>query len=66
VRFVTRRFITEYSSNSNQCYEHDVTYADGQHHRFQIIDVTNSLKDDHDTKHDKELDHHIKWAGIDF
>lgn len=63
VRFVTRRFISEYSSDKHQFYEHDVEYSDGENHRFEILDLSNSvLKNAQDSKDEKEYEDHIRWG----
>ncbi|CAG5103978.1 Oidioi.mRNA.OKI2018_I69.chr1.g1027.t1.cds [Oikopleura dioica] len=63
VRFVTKRFISEYMSDRHSCYEHELTYTGGEKHYFEIMDLSNKvLKDPDNEKGGEEFDDHIKWG----
>lgn len=63
VRFVTRRFISEYMNDKHTCYEHDAAYSDGETHRFEILDLSNPvLQSAEDEKGEKDFEDNIRWG----
>ena len=64
VRFVTKRYICEYMRNQHSCYEHEVTFGDGNSHRFEILDLSDCRRIDE--KAEKQFEEHIKWGDVFF
>ena len=61
VRFVTRRFISEYMNDRHTCYEHDAVYTDGESHRFDILDLSNPvLQNAEDEKAERDFEAEFK------
>ena len=40
VKFVTRRYISEYLHYENSRYEHEMEFSDGNRHSFEILDLS--------------------------
>ena len=63
VRFLTKRFIWEYMHNEDLRYEHTTRFADGNWHRFEILDISNPRRD---IKEEERFDDSIRWGDVFF
>ena len=50
--------------NQHSCYEHEVTFGDGNSHRFEILDLSDCRRIDE--KAEKQFEEHIKWGDVFF
>ena len=65
VRFVTRRFISEYINDRHTCYEHNAVYSNGDNQPFEILDLSNPvLQLAQDEKTEKNFENQIKWGDV--